>query len=63
MEEEKIGGVRRVLGFACHYCPLCRSARKNPESMLGRALHHPWHAEHCPMWKAEKAVYPPEFRE
>jgi len=41
----------------CHYCPICMYGRGKPESVIGKILHHRLHAEHCPMWKAEKAKY------
>jgi len=57
MSEENVGPVRKALAVMCHHCPLCRYGRANPESILGRMLHHRLHADYCPMWKAEKAVY------
>jgi hypothetical protein len=57
MAEDTLGPVRRALAVMCHYCPLCRYGRANPESAIGRILHHRLHADFCPMWKAEKAVY------
>jgi hypothetical protein len=57
VSEENVGPVRKVLAVMCHHCPLCRYGRENPESILGRMLHHKLHADYCPMWKAEKAVY------
>jgi hypothetical protein len=24
--------------------------------VIGRILHHPLHADHCPAWKAERAL-------
>ena len=57
MGEDTLGPVRRALAVMCHHCPLCRYGRANPESFLGRMLHHKLHADYCPMWKAEKAVY------
>ncbi len=54
--------VRRALAAACHWCPVCRRARNRPESLVGRILHHPLHADHCPFWKAERALYPPPPR-
>jgi len=44
------------LGSICRYCPMCIHARAHPDSFLGRILHHPLHADHCPFWKAEKQV-------
>jgi hypothetical protein len=52
-------GIPYVLAALCHHCPLCAYARRHPGSALGRILHHPWHADRCPFWKAERAAYPP----
>ena len=49
--------VRRGMAVMCHHCPLCKHARDNPESFLGKILHHRLHADYCPRWKAEKAMY------
>jgi hypothetical protein len=57
MSETHVGPVRKALGVMCHLCPLCRYGRAKPESILGRVLHHRLHADYCPMWKAEKAMY------
>lgn len=45
------------MAAACHYCPLCRYGRRNPESFVGKLLHHKSHADNCPFWKAEKEIY------
>jgi len=60
MDQEKIGRCRKIMAVACHYCPLCNYGRNHPESIVGKVLHHKLHAEHCPLWKAEKAVYDPQ---
>ena len=49
--------LRSLLAFFCHHCPACAYARKRPDSLLGKLLHHPLHADHCPFWKAEKEKY------
>lgn len=56
-EQPQVGGFRRGLAAACHYCPLCEYGRRHPDTWVGRALHHPWHAAHCPLWRAEQALY------
>ena len=56
MQKKHNAVTRAVAGF-CHYCPLCEYARQYPESWVGRVLHHPLHADHCPAWKAEQEVY------
>jgi hypothetical protein len=57
------GRIRHALASICHHCPLCAYGRRHPESALGRLLRHPWHADHCPFWKAERAAYPPPATE
>lgn len=57
MKNENAGPVKRLLGVVCHYCPLCRYGRKEPDSVVGRLLRHPFHSENCPFWKAEKELY------
>jgi len=57
MSEGNVGPVRKALAVICHSCPVCRYARAHPESVIGKVLHHRLHADFCPMWKAEKAVY------
>jgi hypothetical protein len=57
MKDRDVGFVRRVMAGACHYCAICRYGRRNPESIVGRILHHRIHADHCPFWKLEKQVY------
>jgi hypothetical protein len=56
-EDKKAGLLKGVMASLCHHCPLCRYGRKSPQSLVGRILHHPFHAEHCPFWKAERQVY------
>lgn len=55
--EKKAGFFKGVMASLCHHCPICRYGRKAPESLVGRMLHHPFHAERCPFWKAEKEAY------
>lgn len=55
--KEKISIFKRARAKICKHCPMCRQARKNPDSRIGKILHHPLHADHCPFWNAEKAVY------
>ena len=57
VDEKPMSPLRRVLAAACHYCPLCVYGRNRPESLVGRILRHPWHADHCPLWKAERERY------
>ena len=55
--KEKTGFFKGVMASLCHNCPICRYGRKAPGSLVGRILHHPFHAEHCPFWKAEREMY------
>jgi hypothetical protein len=56
MAEPKAGWLKETLAAICSHCPVCNHARTHPESLAGRMLHHPFHADHCPFWKAEKEV-------
>jgi len=53
---ERLTMIKKIRARICHNCPLCNHARKNPESRIGRVLHHT-HSDNCPFWKAEKQVY------
>lgn len=57
MSETKLSYPRKIMAAICHHCPFCRAARKNPNSVVGKILHHKMHADHCPFWKAEIAAY------
>lgn len=57
MSETPIGTFKKIRATICHNCPLCKHARNNPESKIGKMLHSKLHSENCPMWKAEKEVY------
>lgn len=57
MNEGKITAFKKIRAKVCHHCPLCHHARKNPGSSIGKVLHHRYHADNCPLWKAEKEVY------
>jgi hypothetical protein len=56
MTDPKVGRFKKTLAAICSNCPICNHARAHPESWLGRVLHHPLHADHCPFWKAERDV-------
>ena len=56
-EKQKPGIFKKTRAAMCHYCPFCMHARKNPESVIGKILHKPAHADNCPLWTAEKDVY------
>ena len=57
MTKNKIGFYKKMMGSVCHHCPICKYGRKNPESAIGKILHSKIHADHCPMWRAEKEIY------
>ena len=54
MTDSTVGALTKALAAICSRCPVCNHARAHPESWLGRVLHHPLHADHCPFWKAER---------
>jgi hypothetical protein len=53
----RISVFKKVRATICKHCPACNQARKKPDSMVGKLLHHPWHSNHCPVWKAYNEVY------
>jgi hypothetical protein len=55
--EERLTMFKKIRARICRNCPVCNHARKNPASRIGRVLHHRYHADNCPFWKAEKEVY------
>jgi hypothetical protein len=57
METREQGYAKKVMASLCHFCPICRFGRRNPDSLVGRALRHPLHADRCPFWKAEQEKY------
>jgi len=63
MPEQQSGGLGKILAWICHRCPVCQYGREHPDSPIGKILHHPVHADHCPMWKAERTVYGPGSEE
>ena len=56
MTKSNIGLFKRMRVSVCKHCPACNHARKSPESIVGKILHHPLHSEHCPICKAYKEV-------
>jgi len=56
IREEKITVFKKMRAKICHHCPVCNHARRNPDSRIAK-IHHKYHAENCPMWKAEEEVY------
>jgi len=63
MSESRLSFSKKIMASVCHHCPFCNHARKNPNSIIGKILHHKFHADHCPFWKAEIAVYGKEVSE
>jgi hypothetical protein len=55
--EQRPTMFKKIRARICHNCPACNHARKNPESRIGKILHHRHHADNCPLWNAEKEVY------
>jgi hypothetical protein len=54
---KRIGTFKKVRATICKHCPACKRARKKPDSVVGKILHHSWHSNHCPVWKAYNEVY------
>jgi hypothetical protein len=46
--------LQRALGTLCDRCPLCKKARQEPGSVLGRIM--AWHGRFCPAWKAQERL-------
>jgi hypothetical protein len=44
----------RFLGEICDNCTLCRYARQNPETWMGKIM--TWHGKWCPAWKAQQQL-------
>ena len=60
MRESNVDLFKRMRASVCKHCPACNHARKSPESIVGKILHHPFHSKHCPIWKVYKEVYASE---
>ena len=57
MSETEVSALKKMMATICHHCPMCSYGRNHPDSLIGKVLHHKYHADNCPFWKAEKAVY------
>ena len=57
MGDTKLSFPKKIMAAVCHHCPFCKAARKNPESVIGKLLHHKFHSDQCPFWKAEITAY------
>ena len=47
--------LEKFMALRCEYCPLCRHARKHPETTIGKVM--VWHGKWCPVWKAWEKEY------
>lgn len=47
--------LKRAMAKRCDLCLPCRYARRNPETLVGRAIH--WHGKWCPFWQAWQEIY------
>ena len=56
-DEVKIPVFKKLRAKICDNCPLCNHARKNPDSRIGKILHHKHHVDNCPFWKAHREIY------
>ena len=45
-----MGKVKNLFGTVCENCPLCKDARNNPETPIGKIME--WHGKWCPAWQA-----------
>jgi hypothetical protein len=54
-QSKELGWFVTFMANRCEHCILCKNARENPDTTLGRLLN--WHGKWCPLWKARQAVY------
>jgi len=47
--------LTELMAKRCDHCPLCRWARKNPDTLLGKVM--ALHGKFCPFWRAWEKVY------
>ena len=45
-----MGKVKNLFGTVCENCPLCKYARNNPDTRIGKIME--WHGKWCPAWQA-----------
>jgi hypothetical protein len=45
-----MGKVKEFFGTVCENCPLCKYARNNPDTPIGKIME--WHGKWCPAWQA-----------
>jgi len=46
--------IERLVGKACDECLLCRYAKANPSTTIGKIM--TWHGKWCPAWKAQQEI-------
>jgi len=47
--------LTRLMAARCDNCPLCRRARREPDSWFGKLM--ALHGRFCPFWRAWEKVY------
>jgi len=47
--------IQKFMALRCEYCPLCKYARGNPDTTIGKIML--WHGKWCPVWKAWEKEY------
>ncbi|MGA2223086.1 MAG: hypothetical protein ABSH41_01420 [Syntrophobacteraceae bacterium] len=52
--EKMMNRLEQFLGKACGGCRLCRYARDNPTTVIGKIM--VWHGKWCPAWKAQQKI-------
>ena len=50
-----MGKLKQIMAKRCDICPPCNYARKNPDSLVGKAI--AFHGKYCPFWKAWQEGY------
>jgi len=47
--------IKKFLAKHCDNCPLCKHARKNPDTLFGKMMK--LHGKFCPAWRAWEKEY------
>lgn len=47
--------LTRLMAERCENCPLCRHARREPDSWFGKLM--AFHGRFCPFWQARERIY------
>jgi len=45
-----MGKIKKIFSTVCENCPLCKYARNNPDTTIGKIME--WHGKWCPAWQA-----------